>query len=131
MADRAARGGGVARPLSGVMLAPAAGPGGGADWFGPGAPLPPMAPSEVKGRTWDFPFAYNQQQQKRPYEGISWATPSRSPRVRMTSMPVRDSMASTSGSRRHGGDQSMSPPGAPTASAAWAVISSSRRAQTS
>jgi len=29
------------------------------DWFGPGTPLPPVAPEEVKGRAYDFPFAAN------------------------------------------------------------------------
>jgi SPP1 gp7 family putative phage head morphogenesis protein len=29
------------------------------DWFGPGNPLIPMAPEEVKGRQWDYPVAGN------------------------------------------------------------------------
>lgn len=28
-------------------------------WFGPSAPLPPMAPPEVRGRPFDFPVGYN------------------------------------------------------------------------
>src|SRR5215831_13794669 len=28
-------------------------------WFGPLQPLAPMAPAEVKGRQWDYPFGAN------------------------------------------------------------------------
>lgn len=46
--------------------------GSGADWFGPGNPLPPVAPPEVAGRTFDFPQAINQQQRPRAYEPVSF-----------------------------------------------------------
>jgi hypothetical protein len=29
------------------------------EWFGPGSPLAPQAPEEVRGRQWDFPVGYN------------------------------------------------------------------------
>jgi hypothetical protein len=72
MVDRATRGGGVARPLSGLpALVPQLGSGG-ADWFGPSAPLPPIAPPEVEGRTWDYPANYNLNVQSRPFEPIKF-----------------------------------------------------------
>jgi hypothetical protein len=77
MADRAARGGGVARPLTGAQaLIPSQGMAGsgGADWFGPSQPMPALAPAEVAGRSWDFPANYNLNVTKRPYEPIGWLT---------------------------------------------------------
>ena len=82
MADRARNGGGVAFPISvstganvGAGLAsqnPSAGivQGTGADWFGPGNPLRPVAPREVEGRTIDFQPAYNLIQTKRKQEAL-------------------------------------------------------------
>lgn len=77
MADRAALGGGVARPISPVLQGStdrSAGieTGGPADWFGPGNPMQPVAPQEVRGRGFDFPIAYNLVQRPRAYEGISF-----------------------------------------------------------
>jgi phage portal protein BeeE len=46
----------------------------GADWFGPGQPMAPQAPEEVKGRAFDFPNGYNIINQTRAYEPISFAT---------------------------------------------------------
>lgn len=79
MADRAANGGGVATPLA---VSPEAAYGGGsgvslgtgADWFGPGNPLRPIAPPEVKGRAWDIQPARNMAQRPRPYEPVTFAT---------------------------------------------------------
>ncbi len=77
--DRAARGGGRASPIEPGLIARAVqgikytitgvGP---ATWFGPQQPLAPVAPPEVKGRTWDYPVGYNLYVTKRPYEGISF-----------------------------------------------------------
>jgi hypothetical protein len=77
-ADRAARGGGRSIALNpgsypqnvGVTY----GNGGGADWFGPGAPMPPQAPKEVANRAFDFPQGYNVINQPRAYEAISFNT---------------------------------------------------------
>lgn len=73
--ERAARGGGVVTPLQAqsMALTPYSVGGGGADWFGPGAPLAPLAPPEVAGRSWDFPSNYNIQTIKRPYQQITFA----------------------------------------------------------
>ncbi len=77
--DRAARGGGrsspiepgfIQRAIQGVNFAirgiiPST-------WFGPQQPLTPVAPAEVKGRTWDYPVGYNLYITQRPYEGINF-----------------------------------------------------------
>ena len=52
----------------------AAAPGGGADWFGPLAPMRPIAPPEVAGRTWDFLPGWNLNTEPRPYEAITFET---------------------------------------------------------
>src|SRR5579859_2461757 len=63
--------------VGGVTASPSAKPapgiiqGNGADWFGPGNPITPVAPTEVESRQWDFPVAYNIQTQVKPYEGIN------------------------------------------------------------
>src|ERR1700691_6698370 len=41
-------------------------------WFGPFQPLRPMAPAEVKGRTWDYPTGLNLNYTPRLSEGISF-----------------------------------------------------------
>ena len=46
----------------------------GSDWFGPSTPLAPIAPPEVAGRQWDYPTAFNLNQQPRGYEPVSFAT---------------------------------------------------------
>ncbi len=48
--------------------------GAGAAWFGPGQPMTPQAPEEVKGRAFDFPQGYNLLNTTRAYEPISYAT---------------------------------------------------------
>ena len=48
----------------------AAGPG--ADWFGPLAPLKPIAPQEVAGRQFDFPPGWNLVTSPRAYEPIGF-----------------------------------------------------------
>ena len=42
-------------------------------WFGPLQPLAPMAPPEVKGRQWDYPFGANLNYIPRSDDGISFA----------------------------------------------------------
>jgi hypothetical protein len=42
------------------------------DWFGPGAPSPPLAPAGVKGRGWDYPVGYNLRVQPRGDEAIGF-----------------------------------------------------------
>ncbi len=44
-----------------------------ADWFGPGEPMAPMAPPEVKGRQFDYPVGWNLRQQPRGDEAVSFA----------------------------------------------------------
>jgi Phage portal protein len=42
-------------------------------WFGPLQPLAPMAPPEVKGRQWDYPFGTNLNYIPRSDNGVSFA----------------------------------------------------------
>jgi hypothetical protein len=42
-------------------------------WFGPLQPLQPMAPPEVKGRRWDYPFGANLNYIPRADDGVSFA----------------------------------------------------------
>ncbi|MFZ0729093.1 MAG: phage portal protein [Methylovirgula sp.] len=46
----------------------------GADWFGPLAPITPLAPSEVAGRQWDYPSGYNLSTLPRVYEPVTFQT---------------------------------------------------------
>jgi hypothetical protein len=46
----------------------------GADWFGPLAPITPLAPPDVAGRQWDFPSGYNLSTLPRIYEPITFHT---------------------------------------------------------
>ncbi|MEW6438920.1 MAG: transglycosylase SLT domain-containing protein [Pseudomonadota bacterium] len=46
----------------------------GADWFGPLAPITPLAPPEVSGRQWDYPSGYNLATTPRIYEPVSFHT---------------------------------------------------------
>ena len=41
-------------------------------WFGPLQPLAPMAPPEVKGRQWDYPFGANLNYVPRADDGVSF-----------------------------------------------------------
>ena len=41
-------------------------------WFGPLQPLAPMAPPEVKGRQWDYPFGANLNYIPRSEDGVSF-----------------------------------------------------------
>jgi len=41
-------------------------------WFGPLQPLAPMAPPEVKGRQWDYPFGANLNYIPRADDGVSF-----------------------------------------------------------
>ena len=77
---RANRGGGVASAMN-VSVTPAASgqptaggvnQGNGADWFGPGNPLMPVAPPQVRGRSWDIEPARNLVPQPRAYELIDF-----------------------------------------------------------
>lgn len=45
----------------------------GANWFGPLAPLPPMAPDAVRGRAFDYPTGFNLSHRPRSNEGVSYA----------------------------------------------------------
>lgn len=47
--------------------------GSGADWFGPLAPMQPIAPPEVAGRSWDFLPGFNLSTQPRANEPITFA----------------------------------------------------------
>lgn len=61
----------VARVAQGLRyMVTGAGP---TDWFGPGAPPPPLAPAEVAGRQFDYPVAYNSQQRPRANETTGFA----------------------------------------------------------
>src|SRR5579863_462846 len=44
----------------------------GADWFGPLAPITPLAPPQVSGRQWDYPSGYNLATTPRIYEPASF-----------------------------------------------------------
>ncbi|MFH6786307.1 MULTISPECIES: phage portal protein [Methylobacterium] len=67
------RGGVQGTPLSPLTLKLSyAAPGQGSAWFGPGAPMPPSAPSEVRGRAWDFPVGYNLNTTARAYEPVGF-----------------------------------------------------------
>lgn len=57
---RAARGGGTELAVS-PQPAPPPSLGQPDEWFGPGRPMPPMAPRDTMGRRWDFPFGQNLQ----------------------------------------------------------------------
>jgi hypothetical protein len=46
----------------------------GADWFGPLAPITPLAPPQVSGRQWDYPSGYNLATTPRIYEPLSLHT---------------------------------------------------------
>lgn len=46
----------------------------GADWFGPGKPMAPQAPEEVKGRAFDFPSSVNLLTSNRPASPITYDT---------------------------------------------------------
>lgn len=41
-------------------------------WFGPGQPILPVAPEEVKGRAFDYPVGYNLRQNPRSDENVSF-----------------------------------------------------------
>lgn len=43
------------------------------NWFGPLAPITPIASPEVAGRQWDYPAGYNLSTVARPYEPITFA----------------------------------------------------------
>jgi hypothetical protein len=57
-----------------VSYAAATKPGEVSDWFGPLAPVTPLAPKDVAGRQWDFPAGYNLSTLSRPYEPVTFAT---------------------------------------------------------
>ncbi|WP_208734760.1 hypothetical protein, partial [Corallococcus praedator] len=46
----------------------------GSAWFGPGNPMSPQAPEEVKGRAFDFPQGYNTYNTTRAGEPITYGT---------------------------------------------------------
>lgn len=46
----------------------------GSQWFGPGQPMTPQAPEEVRGRAFDFPNGYNVINTSRAYEPIGFNT---------------------------------------------------------
>ncbi|UPT97261.1 phage portal protein [Bradyrhizobium barranii subsp. apii] len=51
---------------------PTAPPGTGADWFGPQAPMRPLAPPEIAGRAFDYVPGYNLNTTPRAYEAIDF-----------------------------------------------------------
>jgi Phage portal protein len=53
---------------------PSVAPGQGQDWFGPLAPMHPVAPPEVAGRTWDFVPGFNLATEPRAYEPVKFET---------------------------------------------------------
>lgn len=60
----------IARVAAGVRYAVT---GKAPDWFGPQAPLAPVAPTEVAGRQMDYPTGYNLRQQPRSGEAVGFA----------------------------------------------------------
>lgn len=46
----------------------------GANWFGPGQPMAPQAPTEVKGRAFDFPSSVNLLTTQRPASPVTYET---------------------------------------------------------
>lgn len=74
--ERAQRGGGreVAVSHSYQVGATYGNSGAGAAWFGPGAPMRPQAPPEVKGRAFDFPTGYNTLNATRAHEPVGFGT---------------------------------------------------------
>jgi hypothetical protein len=76
MASRASKGNGTVTPITftPVNAGSAGAYGVGGSWFGPGIPMRPQAPKDVKGRQWDFPSAYNIVTQPRAYEPIGFPT---------------------------------------------------------
>jgi len=57
-----------------VSFAAATKTGESAGWFGPSAPVTPLAPPEIAGRQWDFPAGYNLSTLSRPYEPVTFVT---------------------------------------------------------
>src|ERR1700733_1720932 len=53
---------------------PSDAPGTGSDWFGPIAPMQPIAPKEVAGRTWDYVPGFNLATEPRAYEPVKFET---------------------------------------------------------
>lgn len=43
-------------------------------WFGPSAPITPLAPLNVAGRQWDYPAGYNLSTLSRPFEPVTFST---------------------------------------------------------
>lgn len=74
--QRAAAGGGREVSLAGTsnVTVSYAGNQDGAGWFGPGEPMAPQAPSEVKGRAFDFPQSVNLFNQARKTSIIGFDT---------------------------------------------------------
>jgi hypothetical protein len=68
--ERAAKGGGrevaISASASYQIGATYGASGAGAAWFGPGQPMSPQAPPEVKGRAFDFPQGTNTLVQSQP-----------------------------------------------------------------
>lgn len=62
---------GTARSLTPVRVEMSYG-GGGANWFGPLAPMTASAPPEVKGRILDYPAGFNLSQKPRQYEALGY-----------------------------------------------------------
>lgn len=71
--QRALAGGGREMTLSTSYSIPGS-TGTGSNWFGPGAPITPVAPTEVKGRAFDFPTAFNTFNAVRGHEPVTHAT---------------------------------------------------------
>jgi len=77
--DRAAAGGGRAITLNPNSFQISTGvtygnSGRGSQWFGPGSPMAPQAPTEVQGRAFDFPQGVNLLTTTRAYEPVTYAT---------------------------------------------------------